>query len=100
MKVLIVLNPDNAFGDQVDESGFGIEEFASPYYFMADKGVELTITSPRGNPLLFNSASISSDLQTPITKRFHEDMGLKSKLGNALKINEVSLEDYDAVYYT
>ena len=48
LKVLIVLTSHNTLGNTGHKTGFWIEEFAAPYYVLADAGVEVTIVSPNG----------------------------------------------------
>lgn len=99
MKVLIVLTSHSDLGDTGLKTGFWIEEFAAPYYVMADAGVELTIASPKGGQPPIDPKSDSPENQTPATKRFHADEALKAKLAKSLKLSEVTEGDYDAVFY-
>lgn len=48
MKILIVLTSHSALGDTGKKTGFWIEEFAAPYYVLADAGAIITIASPLG----------------------------------------------------
>src|ERR1035438_10128848 len=99
MKVLIVLTSHSELGNTGDKTGFWIEEFAAPYYFMSDAGVELTIASPKGGLPPIVPKSESPDAQTPATKRFNDDLDLKNKIANTIKLSEVNQADYDAVFY-
>ena len=99
MKVLIVLTSHSELGNTGDKTGFWIEEFAAPYYFMSDADVELTIASPKGGLPPIDPKSESPDAQTPATKRFNDDLDLKNKIANTVKLSEVNQADYDAVFY-
>ena len=99
MKVLIVLTSHSELGNTGQKTGFWIEEFASPYYVMADAGVTLTIASPKGGHPPIDPKSEAPEAQTPATKRFHEDSELKEKLSQTLKLSDVNQDDYDAVFY-
>jgi putative intracellular protease/amidase len=99
MKVLIVLTSHSELGNTGDKTGFWIEEFAAPYYFMSDAGVELTIASPKGGLPPIDPKSESPDAQTPATKRFNDDLDLKNKIANTVKLSEMNQSDYDAVFY-
>ncbi len=48
MKILIVLTSHSELGDTGKKTGFWVEEFAAPYYELADAGAEITLASPRG----------------------------------------------------
>lgn len=99
MKVLFVLTSHSDLGNTGQKTGFWIEEFAAPYYVMADAGVELTIASPKGGQPPIDPKSDSPENQTPATKRFHADEALKAKLSESLKLSGVQEGDYDAVFY-
>lgn len=99
MKVLIVLTSHSELGDTGHKTGFWIEEFAAPYYVLANAGVELSIASPKGGQPPIDPKSDSPENQTSATKRFHADDALKAKLADSLKLSEVKESDYDAVFY-
>lgn len=99
MKVLFVLTSHSELGNTGEKTGFWIEEFAAPYYVMADAGVEVTIASPKGGQPPIDPKSDSLENQTPATKRFHSDEALKAKLSDSLKLSEVQEGEYDAVFY-
>ena len=67
MKVLIVLTSHSELGDTGKKTGFWVEEFAAPYYVLADAGVELTIASPKGGQPPIDPKSEAADAQTPAT---------------------------------
>jgi putative intracellular protease/amidase len=99
MKVLIVLTSHSELGDTGNKTGFWIEEFAAPYYVMADAGVELTIASPLGGQPPIDPKSDAPENQTDATKRFHADEALKAKLSQSVKLSEINEGEYDAVFY-
>jgi putative intracellular protease/amidase len=99
MKVLIVLTSHSELGNTGEKTGFWIEEFAAPYYVMAEAGITLTIASPKGGQPPIDPKSEAADAQTPATKRFNEDQALKKKLSNTVKLSEVNQASYDAVFY-
>jgi putative intracellular protease/amidase len=99
MKVLIVLTSHGDLGDTGEKTGFWIEEFAAPYYVLADAGAELTIASPKGGQPPVDPKSESADAQTLATKRFYGDYDLIDKVAHTLKLNEINEADYDAVFY-
>jgi putative intracellular protease/amidase len=66
---------------------------------MADAGVELTLSSPKGGQPPIDPKSDSPENQTPATKRFHADEALSEKLSNTVKLSEVKEGEYDAVFY-
>jgi putative intracellular protease/amidase len=99
MKVLIVLTSHGDLGNTGEKTGFWIEEFAAPYYVLADAGAELTIASPKGGQPPVDPKSESADAQTLATKRFYGDYDLIDKVAHTLKLNEINEAEYDAVFY-
>lgn len=99
MKVLVVLTSHSELGNTGKKTGFWIEEFAAPYYSMADAGVDITIASPKGGQPPIDPKSDEPDNQTPATERFQTDAELKDKLSKSLVLADVNESDYDAVFY-
>jgi len=99
MKILVVLTSHGELGNTGKKTGFWIEEFAAPYYVLADAGVELTIASPKGGQPPVDPKSESPDSQTIATKRFYGDYDLIDKVAHTLKLGEVNAADFDAVFY-
>jgi putative intracellular protease/amidase len=99
MKVLMVLTSHSELGNTGKKTGFWIEEFAAPYYVLADAGAEITIASPKGGQPPVDPKSESTDAQTPATRRFDNDKELKDKLAHSVKLSTVGQNDFDAVFY-
>jgi putative intracellular protease/amidase len=99
MKVLMVLTSHGDLGNTGEKTGFWVEEFASPYYVLADAGVELTIASPKGGQPPVDPKSEAPDAQTAATKRFYSDYELIDKVAHTEKLGDVNEADYDAVFY-
>lgn len=99
MKVLFVLTSHSELGNTGKKTGFWVEEFAAPYYTLADEGVDITIASPKGGQPPVDPKSEEPDAQTESTKRYFADEALKEKVANTKKLAEVNAEDFDAVFY-
>lgn len=99
MKVLIVLTSHSELGNTGKKTGFWIEEFAAPYYVLADAGAEITIASPKGGQPPIDPKSDEPDAQTEATKRFKADAALNEKLSQSVKLSEINEKDFDAVFY-
>lgn len=99
MKVLFVLTSHSDLGDTGEKTGFWVEEFAAPYYVMADAGVTLTIASPAGGQPPVDPKSEAPDAQTAATERYYKDSALLDKVAHTLKLSEVKQADFDAVFY-
>lgn len=99
MKILIVLTSHAELGNTGEKTGFWVEEFAAPYYVLADAGVNITLASPKGGQPPIDPKSEAPDAQTPATVRFYKDQELKDILSQTVKLSEVKAEDFDAVFY-
>ena len=99
MKILVVLTSHNAFGHTGHKTGFWVEEFATPYYVLADAGAELTIASPMGGQPPVDPKSELPAAQSSSTERFYKDSVLIDKVAHSFKLSEVKAADYDAVFY-
>ncbi|WP_298318403.1 type 1 glutamine amidotransferase domain-containing protein [uncultured Aquimarina sp.] len=99
MKFLFVLTSHDKLGDTGEKTGFWIEEFAAPYYYLTDKGAEVTLASPKGGQPPIDPSSDKPENQTEATKRFHNDKKLQEKLSKTLQLSEVKEKNYDAIFY-
>ncbi|MFD0939450.1 type 1 glutamine amidotransferase domain-containing protein [Pedobacter boryungensis] len=99
MKILFVLTSHSELGNTGKKTGFWIEEFAAPYYVLADAGAEITIASPKGGQPPIDPKSDEPDAQTEATKRFKNDAELKEKLSKSVKLSEINELDFEAVFY-
>ncbi len=99
MKILMVLTSHSELGKTGMKTGFWVEEFAAPYYLMADAGARITLASPMGGQPPIDPKSESPDAQTIDTLRFDRDNDLKEKLAHTLPLSTVNEMHYDAVFY-
>jgi putative intracellular protease/amidase len=98
-KVLFVLTSHEDLGETGNKTGFWLEEFSDPYYFLLDKGVEITIASPKGGQPPIDPTSATEKYQTEGTKRFQNDTELQELLSKTVKLTTINVADYDAVFY-
>ncbi len=99
MKILVVLTSHDTLGDTGKKTGFWLEELAAPYYAFTDAGAELTLASPKGGQPPLDPKSNEPDFQTEATHRFEADAVAVQALANTRKLAEVSIADFDAVFY-
>lgn len=99
MKILMVLTSHSELGDTGKKTGFWVEEFAAPYYELADAGAEITLASPKGGQPPIDPSSQLAAAQTTFTHRFDQDEPLQQKLAQTLKLSDVKAYDFDAVFY-
>lgn len=98
-KVLFVLTSHEDLGDTGKKTGFWIEEFAAPYYLLKDKGIEITLASPKGGQPPIDPKSNGPDFQTQATVRFNKDKETQEILSKTIALEHINESDYDAVFY-
>ncbi|RII27001.1 MAG: type 1 glutamine amidotransferase domain-containing protein [Geobacter sp.] len=99
MKILIVLTSHDQLGDTGMKTGFWLEEFAAPYYVFRDAGATVTLASPKGGQPPLDPKSDLPDFHTDATRRFRADALAQAQLADTMKLEEVSAEDFDALFY-
>lgn len=98
-KVLIILTSHDKLGNTGEKTGFWLEEFASPYYAFKDAGIEVALASPKGGQPPLDPKSNEADFQTDSTKRFEADTEAQAVLANTHRLDNINVDDYDAVFY-
>ena len=99
MKILMVLTSHDRLGNTGRKTGFWLEEFAAPYYAFKDAGAEITLASPKGGEPPLDPKSAEPDFQTDDTRRFEADAAAKAALAATARLDTVSHEAFDAVFY-
>lgn len=99
LNVLFVLTSHDELGNTGLKTGFWVEEFAAPYYALADAGVQISIASPKGGQPPIDPKSALPDFQTDATRRFDADQALQDKLAHSLPLHTLKQQDYDAIFY-
>jgi putative intracellular protease/amidase len=99
MKILMVLTSHAQLGSTGRQTGFWLEEFASPYYVFQDAGAEVTLASPAGGQPPLDPKSDEPDAQTDATRRFRADARAGHALQHTLPLAGVAGGDFDAVFY-
>jgi putative intracellular protease/amidase len=99
MKILIVLTSHDELGDTGRKTGFWLEELATPYYHFRDAGWDITLASPRGGRPPLDPKSNEPYYQTDQTRRFEADDDAEQQLSATVRLDSVSVGDYDAVFY-
>jgi putative intracellular protease/amidase len=99
MKVLMVLTSHDQLGNTGRKTGFWLEEFAAPYYTFKDAGADIVLASPAGGQPPLDPKSDEPDFQTELTRRFKSDPAAQQALASTVRLETVSAEDFDAVFY-
>jgi putative intracellular protease/amidase len=99
MKTLMVLTSHDQLGDTGRKTGFWLEELAAPYYVFRDAGVEITLASPKGGRPPLDPKSNQPEFRTDLTRRFEKDAAAEAQLDKTVRLDSVSQEDFDTVFY-
>ncbi|GAB4057389.1 type 1 glutamine amidotransferase domain-containing protein [Catellatospora paridis] len=99
MKVLMVITSHDQLGDTGRRTGFWLEELAAPYYRFRDAGWDVTLASPRGGRPPLDPKSNEPEFRTDLTRRFEADADAEAQLDTTLRLDSVSADDFDTVFY-
>jgi putative intracellular protease/amidase len=99
VKILMVLTSHDILGSTGKKTGFWLEEFASPYYVFADAGAKVTLVSPKGGQPPIDPKSDDPENQTPAQIRFKGDKKAQEVLANTGRLDSVSADDFDTIFY-
>ncbi|MDQ1036850.1 putative intracellular protease/amidase [Streptomyces sp. V3I8] len=99
MKVLVVLTSHDQLGDTGRTTGFWLEELAAPYYRFQEAGWDITLASPKGGKPPLDPKSNEPAFQTDLTRRFETDPDATAALAHTVRLDTVSADDYDTVFY-
>lgn len=99
MKVLIVLTSHDQLGATGRKTGFWLEELAAPYYRFKDAGADLVLASPKGGRPPLDPKSTEPGFQTDETRRFEADPEAVAALGDTIRLDSVSVDEFDTVFY-
>ncbi|POR41309.1 type 1 glutamine amidotransferase domain-containing protein [Methylobacterium sp. V23] len=99
MKILMVLTSHDRLGDTGRKTGFWLEELAAPYYVFKDAGAEVVLVSPAGGRPPLDPKSSEPDAQNDLTRRFEADGAASAALSNTGRLDGVTHEGFDAVFY-
>ncbi|WP_312489163.1 type 1 glutamine amidotransferase domain-containing protein [Massilia timonae] len=99
MNILIVLTSHDTLGSTGRKTGFWLEELAAPYYALKEAGARLVLASPQGGQPPLDPKSNEPAFQTAHTRRFEADAAATAELANTVRLDSVSHDDFDAVFY-
>jgi len=99
INILFVLTSHSQMGDTGHKTGFWLEEFANPYYVLADAGVQITIATPKGGAAPIDPTSNLPQNATEDTERFYKDEAVQKMINETIALADINFEDYDAVFY-
>jgi putative intracellular protease/amidase len=99
MNILIVLTSHDTLGSTGRKTGFWLEELAAPYYALKEAGARLVLASPQGGQPPLDPKSNEPAFQTEQTRRFETDAAATAELANTVRLDSVSHDDFDAVFY-
>lgn len=98
-RVLFVLTSHDKLGNTGKATGSWIEEFATPYYYFTDRGIEVVIATPNGGQAPIDPKSNDPSFQTAATKRFYADYNAQKALSSTVKLSTVKHSKFAAVFY-
>jgi len=98
-KVLFVVTSTDQVKNTGAKTGLWIEEFATPYYALTEKGIAVTIATPNGGRAPIDPKSTLPEFSTPSVKKFFNDTAAQEQLEHTQRLNDIKGSDYDAIFY-
>lgn len=96
-KVLFVVTSHDNLGKTERKTGVWLSELVEPYFTFKNRGIEITIASPKGGKIPIDPASLEDSHTNPLVKIFLEDdMDI---LENSISLNKIDFHQYDAIFY-
>ena len=99
MKIPMVLTSHDRLGDTGRKTGFWLEELAAPDSVFKDAGAEVVLASPKGGRPPLDPKSGEPGAQTDPTRRFEADGEASAALSDTVRLDGVTHEGFDAVFY-
>lgn len=98
-RALVVATSCDRIGDTGRRTGFYYDELATPYWALADAGLEVEIASIQGGAAPYDQGSIGTEGARPAAvERFLNDPSAMAKIEGTLKIDVVDPLSYDVVF--
>jgi putative intracellular protease/amidase len=89
----------NAPGETTgDPTGVAVSEMTHPYYSFLDAGMQVDVASIKGGQIPVDPQSLSRVVISPEDKRYLDDPALLAKVENSLRIEDVDVTQYDAIF--
>jgi putative intracellular protease/amidase len=100
-KILIIVTNVGEYQKVGMRTGLWLGELTHFYDYVKDNGFEVDIASPSGGYVPIDPESLAHDVLGDLgtEKRYH-DRAFMDLLANTKKASDVSVEDYDAIYFT
>lgn len=96
-KILFVVTSHEDLGNTGRKTGLWLSEFAEPYFTFKNRGIEITVASPKGGKVPIDTSSLEESHSNPFVKIFLEDdMDI---LENTVKLDKIDFHQYDVIFY-
>lgn len=96
-KILFVVTSNEELGDSGKKTGLWVSEFIEPYYTFVNRGISVTVASPKGGKIPLDPSSLEDYRLNPYTKIFLEDnMDIFEK---SVPLKMVDFHQYDGIFY-
>lgn len=95
-KVLFVVTSCNEKGETKLPTGFNLAEVTHPLEVLENDGIQVDIASIKGGGAPLDGLEDFSD---PVIAKYWEDNNFRNKIENTLKLEEVNIKQYDAIFF-
>ncbi len=96
-RILMILTSHGKMGNSDKKTGYYLSELSHPYKVFSEAGFVVDISSVNGGKSVLDPSSL--DLDDPSNKSLLENDFVKHQLENTVKLSEVNLDLYDAIFF-
>ena len=97
--ILMVITSHSSMDNSDSKTVVWLGEFTDPYYEFIDAGYKVTLASPGGGTPPIDPMSELTENITASNRRFKNDAEAQKVFDNTQKLNTISANNYDAVFY-
>jgi putative intracellular protease/amidase len=99
-RILMIVTSNDTMGSTGKPTGLWAEEFAVPYYALADAGAAVELASPAGGPAPIDPASIKpAGENDPMVERYLADPEVQTRVAHTKKVSDIDVTQFDAVFF-
>ena len=98
MKILLVVTNVDMYASGKLRTGLWLGELTHIYHLAKERGLEITIASPKGGNIPIDPESLKPFVLDKISKDYLQDPAFTDLLQHTPSLSEISAQEFDCVY--